>query len=477
MTLLGAVFIPLAIACFLLRPFYLLPLLIVASVFEAGSVVNGVIGDFEFGIQPFYLIEIFIVLRLAMLGLGPSKLLPCEESPMRTVVVVLFAFWLWSVSSAFVMPHLFAGTLVSVPRNGGDAEFAPLVWNLSNLVQAGYLTLNVGTALYALHIVRTQRESEQLTKALYWAAFIVVFIGFLQFAAERGGWDFPYETFNSNPGYAMGFQEDIGSVHRFNSTFVEPSFAGSYLAAVTCGLLASFLTGRRSIGGFVALFGVTAMLFLTTSTTGFAALAIGVSVLLVYFNPFRGHKNARRSSSLGWVVILVGFTIAGSILILTPDLLDAVLTSTVEKGESQSFWFRLANEFHSIELLVETYGLGVGLGGNRSSGLIPTILSSVGIVGAALFTATLCKIGKLFPGRSAPSSIQIGFWALVTMIISEIVAVPDINRPVLWALLTLVLSQLNVYLDLRARLRPAQLGRMLPGRPPLRGSPRVVAAN
>jgi hypothetical protein len=477
MTLLGAVFSPLAIACFLLRPFYLLPLLVVASVFEAGSVVNGVIGDFEFGIQPFYLIEILIVLRLVMLGLGPAKLLPRRESPMRTVVILLFAFWLWSVSSAFVMPHLFAGILVSVPRNGGDAEFSPLVWNLSNLVQAGYLTLNVGTAVYALHIVRTRLESEQLIKALYWAAFIVVLIGFLQFAAEKGGWDFPYETFNSNPGYAMGFQEDIGSVHRFNSTFVEPSFAGSYLAATTCGLLASFLAGRSGIGGFVGLFGLTAMLFLTTSTTGFAALAIGVSMLLAYFNPFRGHQDARRSSSFGWVVILVGFAIVGCVLILTPELGEAVLTSTLEKGESQSFWFRLANEFHSIELLVETYGLGVGLGGNRSSGLIPTILSSVGIVGAALFTAMLFKISRLFPGRSARSSLQMGFWALVTMIISEIVAVPDLNRPVLWGFLTLVLCQLNVDLDLRASVKPAQLGRIPPRRPPLRRSPSVAAAN
>ena len=477
MTLLGAFFIPLAIACFLLRPFYLLPLLVISSVFEAGSVLNGVIGDFEFGIQPFYLIEMFIVLRLVMLRLGPAKLLPRRESPMRIVVLLLFGFWAWSVFSAFVMPHLFAGTLVSVPRNGGDSEFSPLVWNLSNLVQAGYLTLNVGTVLYALHIVRTKLESEQLIKAIYWAAFIVVLIGFLQFAAERGGWDFPYETFNSNPGYAMGFQEDIGSVHRFNSTFVEPSFAGSYLAAITCGLLASFLAGSRGVGRMVGLFGLTAMLFLTTSTTGFAALALGVFVLLVYFNPFRGQKAARKSSSFGWVVILVGFTIAGCVLILTPELGEAILTSTVDKGESQSFWFRLANEFHSIQLLVETYGLGVGLGGNRSSGLIPTILSSVGIVGATLFTGMLFKITKLFPGRSARSSLQMGFWALTTMIISEIVAVPDINRPVLWALFTLVLSQLNVYLDQRASVKPAQLGRMLPRRRPPRRSPSLAAAN
>ena len=477
MTVLGVVFIPVILLCFLWRPFYLLPLLVVTSVFEAGSAFNGTFGDFEFGIQPFYLTEVFITLRLAMLVLTSAKLLPRQENPVRAIVVLLFAFWLWSVPSAFIMPHLFAGTLVSVPRNGGDAEFAPLLWSLSNLVQAGYLTLNVCTVVYALHMVRTQRQTEQLIKALYWATFIVVFIGFVQFLADRGSWDFPYETFNSNPGYAKGFEEDIGSIHRFNSTFVEPSYAGSYLAAVTCGLLAGFLTGRRGVGWFLALFGVTAMLILTTSTTGFAALAMGVGVLLVYFNPFGEHKDGRKSSALGWVAILAVFGVVGCVLLLTPDLLEAVLTSTVEKGETQSFWFRLANEFHSIEVLIETYGLGVGLGSNRSSGLIPTILSSVGIIGAALFAGILYKISKLFPGRSARSSLQMGFWALLTMIISEIVAVPDISRPVLWALLMLVLSQLNVYLDLHPNAKPAYLSTALAHPARLRASPGMPAVN
>ena len=480
MNVLGAFFIPVVLLLFLWRPFYLLPLLVIAAVFEAGSAFNGAIGDFEFGISPFYLTEICIVLRLLMLTFGPTKLsnlLPRRENPMRATVCVLLAFWLWCFSSAFIMPHLFAGTPVSIPRGGGDEEFAPLRWNLSNLAQAGYLTLNVGTVVYALNVVRTHRQVEQLMKALYLGVFIVVAIGFAQFVAAQGGWDFPYETFNNNPGYAQGFDQDVGLVRRINSTFTEPSYAGSYLAAITCGLLASFLRGRRSIGWFLALLGVTVTLFFTTSTTGFAALAIGVSVLLVYFNPFREHEHGRKSSFLGWGVILGVFGVVGSVLLFTPDLLDAVLTTTVEKGESYSFWLRLANEIHSIELLPETYGLGVGLGSNRSSGLIPTILSSVGIIGAALFAALLYKIGKSFPGISARSSLQMGFWALLAMIISEVVAVPDLNRPSLWALLVLVLTQLNVELDQRPSMKPARLIPVSARRPPLQPSPGVASAS
>jgi hypothetical protein len=458
MTVLGAFFIPLILLCFLWRPFYLLPLVVFASIFEAGSAFNGAIGDFEFGISPFYLTEIFILLRLLMLAFGAEKLrdlLPQQENPLRITVWLLLAFWLWCFSSAFIMPHLFAGTPVSVPRSGGDEEFAPLRWSLSNLAQAGYLTLNVGTVVYTLHVVRNRRQTEQLMRALYGAAFIVVIIGFAQFLAARGGWDFPYETFNNNPSYAHGIDQDVYFYRRVNSTFTEASGAGSYLAAVTCGMLASFLSGRRGFGWLLALFAVIVTLVLTTSTTGFVTLAIGVAVLLVYFNPFRKHEDGRRFSARGWVVIFAVVGIASGVLLFSPDLLDAVLNTTVEKGESHSLWFRLANELHSIEIFLQTYGVGVGLGSNRSSGLILTMLSSVGAVGTALFTAVLYKVNKSFQGKSAGRSLQMGFWALLTMIISEAVAVPDLNRAVLWALLMLVLTQLNVELN-------PQLGRRTP---------------
>jgi hypothetical protein len=351
-----------------------------------------------------------------------------------------------------------------------------LSWSLSNLAQAGYLTLNVGTVVYALHAIRTRRQSEQLVRALYCSIFLVVVIGLAQFLASKGGWDFPYEVFNNNPVYGKGIEQEILSFHRVNSTFNEPSNAGSFLAAITCGLLASFLGGTRSLGWFVALLGVMATLFLTTSTTGFAALAIGVCVLLVYFNPLRGHKHTRKSSALGWALILVVFCVVGTVLLFMPDLLQAVMATTVEKGESYSFWVRLANEIHSMEIVVETYGLGVGLGSSRSSGLIPTILSTVGIIGTALFTAMLYKISKVFPGRAARSSLQMGFWALLTMIISEVVAVPDLNRSVLWALLLLVLTQLNVDLDPLV-LKPVRPSAVSARRLAPRRSPRIASAS
>ena len=85
-----------------------------------------------------------------------------------------------------------------------------------------------------------------------------------------------------------------------------------------------------------------------------------------------------------------------------------------------------------------------------------TFLSTVGIVGTSLFAMVLYKIVKLFPGRLAPSALQMTFWSLVGLLVAQSIAVPDINRPTLWALLVVVVAQLNVYADNRARIAKRQ---------------------
>jgi hypothetical protein len=476
MTVLGLLFIPVALVCFLWRPAYLLLLLVIASVFEAGSVLNAQLGDFEFGIAPFYLIEILIFIHLVSLAFGSEKLLPPKITPLRGIVLLLCAFGLWCFVSAFLMPKLFAGIPVSAPREMNSEDFGPLQWSLSNLAQAGYLTLNISAVVFALHQVRTHLQAEQLSRALYRAVFIVVFVGFSQFIAAEMDLDFPYEVFNNNPGYAQGTDQELGLLRRINSTFTEPSMAGSYLAAVNCGLLAAFLNGKKGTRYVLAILPVGTLLLFTTSSTGFVAFAAGASLLLaISFNPFRTRKKGRESSSASWILILTVLAVVAAVLIFTPDLLDAVMAMTVEKGESYSLWARLAIEIHSLQLFVETYGLGVGLGSNRSSGLLPTLLSTVGLVGTALFSLALYRIGRSFRAISAGNSMQVAFWMLVTLVISEIVAVPDLNRPALWAALIIVCAHLNVHFLSHPVLQTAET-RVSGPRSSLRTSPNIAPA-
>jgi hypothetical protein len=455
LTLLGAFFIPITLVCFLWRPDYLLPLLIVASVFEAGSVFNGTIGNFVFGVAPFYLVEICVALRLLLWVWHGGKLLPSPGTPARGIAVILVAFLAWSLASALIMPHLFAGLPVYAPRERVDVDIlqgdlAPLRWSLSNLGQGIYLTLNVAAVLFAFHIVQTSPQVEKLAKALRWAVFIAVAAGLWQYVAQLTDWTYPYSVFNNNPNNpsdSQYFDQQIGGFIRIGSTFAEPMNSGSFLAAAASGLLASYLYWKRGARPLLALLAVVFVLLETTSTTGYIALTLMVCLLLAYFNPLAKRKVRSQPSFLkGWIVIaLTGSCITGLALLVIPSLSQAVGAMTVEKSGGISFASRVVADIDAIALFRDTYGLGVGLGSSRHSSMIMTLLSTVGLVGLTLFATVIYRMIKMFPRRGTPISLQMSFWMLIGLLVGQSIGVPDINRPAMWALLMVVLSQLNFH--------------------------------
>lgn len=442
MTFLGVIFIPAALILLFWRPSYLVPLAILASPFEAGSVLNATIGDFPIGIAPFYFVQVCIILRLLVSIASGKSLLPARNDPARVIAILLCAFCLWSGFSAFAMPHLFAGITVEPPRL--NAFPGPLEWSLSNLAQASYLTLNVAFVLYALQVIRTERQSETLLNAFYWSVFIAVVVGLAQSLALAMHWEFPYETFNNNPAYAQGFEEEVDYIRRINSTFVEPSFAGSFLSAAATGLIASFLAGRRGLRWVLGILAVIVVLLQTTATTGLASVALMFLILLVFFNPFKKSQKLSFSASKTWITIFAVFSLLALVLYFNPDLSEALVAMTVEKMGTESFWGRLISDFFGITIFINTDTLGAGLGSSRSSSLISTLLSTVGIVGTTLFGTMLYKIFRLFPGRQASIRLQLSFWAFLGLFVAHAMSIPDINRPALWALLTILMVHLNL---------------------------------
>ncbi len=448
MTFLGAFFIPAVLVCFFRKPSYLLALLIVSSVFETGSVFNGSIGDFVFGVPPFAFVEVFIALRFMILILKGGMLLPSENDPARSIALLLLVFLVWALASSVVMPRIFSGIPVYSPREGLDVDYRELVslqWSLSNLAQGIYLTLNVAAVLFACHVVRTLRQANKLTKALNWAVLIAVAAGLLQHLAVVSHWSYPYEVFSSNPAYSQGFDQEIGDFRRINSTFAEPSSAGSFLAAVGSGLLATYLNGRRGFRWLLAILLVIVVLLDTSATTGYAAFAGMLCIFAVYFGPFRRRKRTQASFLKTWIPIFCVFGAVVGVLFFIPNLLETFLLDTIEKAEGLSLAHRLAADLQAFTLFKQTYGLGVGLGSNRPSSLVMTFLSTVGVVGTVLFAIVLYKIVKLFPYKLAPSALQMTFWSLIGLLLAQSIAVPDINRPTLWALFVVVVAQLNVY--------------------------------
>ena len=469
MTPIGWLVVPISILIFFLRPFYLLPLMVIASIFELSTVYNGSIGQFIFGVSVFSFVQILIFLRLMIHVAGGAVALPPKTSPARDIAVALVGFLAWSFGSALIMPRIFAGMTIVSPREtiGGIFVLAPLQWSWSNMAQAVYLVLNVSTLLYAIQIVKTKAESRRLGIAFRTAVIIVTAAALLQIISP---FSYPYKSLVTNPSEYTGSDQEIEGFHRITGTFGEPSSGGSFLAAAAVGLLASYLAGRRGVLSAVGIGVVVVALVYTTSTTGYVTFALGACFLLIYF------RRSLKKNRLGWIAVLAVPFLVVAILDLNPDLYNAFRSVTLDKADTGSVIARLVGDVNSLDVFIHTWGIGAGLGSSRSSSLIPTVLSTVGIVGVYFIFLALRGMFRLFSDKFVPSSIHLTFWAFAAIILAGAVGVPDINRPPLWALLIIVVSQLNVYACSRAVASQRERSLVAEIQVSLKGTPGTIGA-
>ncbi len=92
---------------------------------------------------------------------------------------------------------------------------------------------------------------------------------------------------------------------------------------------------------------------------------------------------------------------------------------------------------HAIKVFVSTYRLGVGLGSNRSSSFIATLLSTIGIVDILSFIAIISQVIARLLRFQSHNMCNLTFWGLLSLIIAQCIAISDINFPTTWVFLTI----------------------------------------
>ena len=442
----GAVFIPVSLWIFFFRARYLVPLMLVSSVFVAASVVDCSIGNFVIGVQPFYFTAILVGIRaLPVLSSYRRRKLRLEPAASGTMKAFV-RFWKWAVATAFVLPLIFKGIEVINQRSdesvdatalGIEGAHSPLHWSFANLGQSAYLTLMLIAFFYVVASKSSTDRMADLMAALRTAIIVVAVLALTQSIAAWVGWSFPYSFFNNNPAYSQGFEVEIEGVRRVNGTFTEPSYAGGFLAAGALGLLAWRLRGGRSHSLAILLSIVG--LILTTASTGYATFVIGGVLLVIYLaRETLRKKMSRRVIRRSVVAALLVSIVVIAVLSVVPPLRQGILEMTVNKTESLSFFYRISADVYAIDLLFHTYGLGTGLGSNRSSSLVPDLLSTIGIIGTLLFAIFIVRLfGQLSNVSSRPEGgpFTMVAWMLVGLVIAQCVGIADLNWPPLWAVL------------------------------------------
>jgi hypothetical protein len=417
-TIEGIVFIPAALYFFVFYPHLLFPLLVISTAFQGSSVVS----SGSLGIQPYYVIATLFVARfLCCKGRSWGNLLR-----QHSFVRLWLLFAIVAVATAAVLPFLFHGLPVFGPEQTIDDNFinpTRLHFQFTNVVQSVFLILNV------LVVIAAAKEGLRVAaahKAFKWFAYIVVSVVLLQVLFFRFGLPFPQKLLVNNPGYGL-VQLNAGQV-RPAGTFTEPSMAGAAVAAILAAFLWKYFEGK---GGIARCLLPAAACLLVASSSSLLAACIAI-VILVLTHPIVRLPWFIKITTLKRLSVFFVLLLGLAFLMFIPSLRAILLAQTLEKSASSSALVRFGADAFSLQIALQTYGLGVGLGSNRPSSFFASLLSQVGVVGLVLFIAAcVCTL------RGLPKEHRWIGIAGLTLLLAMGFGEPDLSFPALWIMFAL----------------------------------------
>jgi hypothetical protein len=380
LTLFSLFLLPLCLI-WIATPERLLQLAAVVSCFEAAAAVT--IGNYGLqpGLLPAVLFMAYMTLQLLLGARYPAA--PAVWEMFRPLALVA----LYGVVTAYLMPRLFSDQIYVWPQKlepPYDRILLTIPPGYPN--QTAYLTLDCAfTFLSALYLSRPGRSMIPFINAFFLSGFVVAAVSFWQFASKMFGVPFPDSLFFSNPSWAVLTQQTVGSLPRINGPFAEPAGLAGFMAAIVCASGWLLLKGRRDPLLWPLFAAGLATIALSTSTTGFAALAVIAVVVPVRALLTGSRRMIVATLQIGLPLLLIGgmAVLLAGILIpsFNADMQDVLMIS-LTKQDSSSYMDRTQADLDSLGVMLDTYGLGVGWGNNRSSSLIPGILAEIGLPGA-----------------------------------------------------------------------------------------------
>ncbi len=430
----------------IMSPDKLLKLAAVVSCFEAAAAL--VIGGFGLqpGLVPSLIFSCFMILQL-LLGARFAGMVPVYRLMRPYLLVVTYG-----LIASYIMPRLFEERVSVWPQKPPPPLMLTLLRPSSdNLNQDIYLINNsIFLFLAATYLTKARLDLKSFVHAYFISGCLVAAVSAWQFASRVAGVPFPTTVFYSNPDWSILTTQVIGPVPRINGPFAEPAAMAGYMASVVCASGWLLLRGHRARMLWPLFLISLGTMIISTATTGFAVLAIvtaGVPAAALL----------GRSTRLMASVLKVGLPLAALAVmtlflagIFIPRLNSnaaTVVVATLNKQGTNSYNGRTKDDLDSLQAVVDTYGLGVGWGSDRSSSLIPGLLAGVGVPGV---------LGLLWFGsgirRAVRAARQVGCspdhafvidaccGGLVGFLLAGVISAPTITQTVFFILLALLIA-------------------------------------
>lgn len=281
---------------------------------------------------------------------------------------------------------------------------------------------------YHISILAKKETTEQINKIIIRVIIFVVTIGILQYLS----------IFNVIPKALLQplFFNDTGNSVAFNSgenalrlysTFMEPSYCAAFLVGSLYYLLSNIKQERNKRKTIFLLAIIGLEILLTMSTTAYVATVV-VGVFYIFIG--NNKKTFFKFIPVGMVVLLF-------MMAFFYDALEVVIFKKLEGGSAsvRSFW----NE-NTWEAFLNHKLWGVGFKNSRASSLWYCLLGENGLFGAiSYWFANMFYLRKLFVYRKSMNCYRVGgLFFLLTVLVCQLIACPDIDFCVYWMALYII---------------------------------------
>lgn len=446
-TLVGAIFIGAGVVAWFGSRRAFLALLVTSAPFVTTAAVS-VGGN---SVPPFFVLAVLATISAIVTWMRGIRV----RHPSLKLLGVFVA---WAVLVTAVGPSLFAGIPVLDPRGGIDFEVydpTPLTYAPSMAAQAAYLIVAVGAVLYIA-------QTDDLNPGFLTPAFVVGTI--LSAIRLVPGTSAVLDPVFRNYASVTYNQWDV----RHHGVFAEPSYLAVFSIAALAYLLYRAPQSKPTARAWLTAIAGVAVVNLALSSSGTAALS--AAILLVIAFVYYGSKYLFRRMKLHplWLLAPIAFVVA----LITPNpITDSIIATIRDKIGTQSYSHRTSADAFSLDLLGQTFGLGVGLGANRPSSFLLLTLSTVGIIGTILLAATMLRAVRGLGQQ--PRWVPVGV-ALLAILVTKTVAEPSMSTPLLWLSLAGCIYATRIR-DAGEQLAGVnQRSSLLAGRAPSEGHPDVT---
>jgi O-Antigen ligase len=363
-----------------------------------GALIIGLFASLPFGSTAFATLSSLggsspLIYTLFILGLI------CVVAARRTLIADLGAVftlyktvWLvcalavYAAASAYVFPRLFLGeTTAFIPIDGAITE-VPLTPSSGNITQTAYFLLGVFLFIGLSVVLLRADNLKKVTSGFFAFVMAHALLGALDLASKMAGLGdllLPIRTAS----YALLTEVEQSGFWRIVGGCAEASAYSGYALAALAFVFTYWRETNSRLAAFLTL-GMLILVLLSTSSTAYVGLAGLAPFAALMIGRSAVDNQLRRTDVMLAVGILVILT-----AIIATDLYDSRIfrpfgnliqdmvfnKATSDSGQERGYW-----NSRSLQTVVDTYGLGTGMGSSRSSSWAVSTISQLGIIGSVL---------------------------------------------------------------------------------------------